>query len=111
MALARFLQLRPNEGENDALCEVLDALSQRPRDDATPPPLALLPATAMDDLVLLSLHKLLLGYVADSRSQRVQEKTFGALRVVLERSADRAQSSEQKLLGFVQWCVAERPCR
>jgi hypothetical protein len=121
--LAQSLRLQPSDSNSDALCSLLDELSAfldgqdaSSGHDGETSPLSLLPAAAMDDLVLLSLHKLLLGYVSDCGSARVQESAFRALLAVLSRSACSVQSTPQKLLSFVQrwphtlasrrfWCI------
>lgn len=108
--LAQFLQLQPSDSNSDEMCSLLDELSRflddqkasSGRGDDGPARLSLLPAAAMDDLVLLSLHKLLLGYVSDCGSARVQESAFRALAAVLGRSARNVQTTPQKLLSFVQ---------
>lgn len=104
--LAQFLQLAPSPALDTSLCSLLEQLegSQHAPESARDgtPSAALLPPAAVDDLLLLSLHKLLAGYVAESGSPKVQEAAFRALRVVLDRSAGSAQASQQKLLSFVQ---------
>lgn len=119
--LSRFVQLQPPLSRADAaqLCEACSALVafydagdassadvQRQSPDSL---LGGVSSAAIDDVVLLALHKLLVGAAAGAEP-RVQELLVAVFVRVLARSERQiATFSESKLLGFVQSCVLLLP--
>ncbi|KAI9995776.1 hypothetical protein PInf_012844 [Phytophthora infestans] len=93
--LSRFVQLQPSSAHCKELQEVLDelvALYERvdvPEKRAAHTPMV--GFAAMDDLVLLSLHKLLSSFVLNASSVALQERAFRAFASVLRRCAPPAE--------------------
>ncbi|KAG6976415.1 hypothetical protein JG688_00001414 [Phytophthora aleatoria] len=115
--LSRFVQLQPSDDHCKELQEVLDdlmALYDRVKApemravDTSP-----LGFAAMDDLVLLSLHKLLGSFVLNASSAVLHERAFGAFAHVLRRCKPRMGGNQpgqvQRRLSFVQSCVLYLP--
>ncbi|KAF1795292.1 Armadillo-type fold [Phytophthora cactorum] len=67
----------------------------------------------MDDLVLLSLHKLLGSFVLNASSAVIHERAFGTFAHVLRRCKPRMRGNQpgqvQRRLSFVQSCVLYLP--
>ncbi|ETP13568.1 hypothetical protein F441_11287 [Phytophthora nicotianae CJ01A1] len=115
--LSRFVQLQPSDGHCKELQEVLDevvalyervdVLEQRAVNTS------LVGFSAMDDLVLLSLHKLLGSFVISASSVALQERVFRTLTHVLRRCKPRMRGFQpgqvQRRLSFVQSCVLYLP--
>ncbi|KAG6972506.1 hypothetical protein JG687_00001428 [Phytophthora cactorum] len=115
--LSRFVQLQPSDDHCKELQEVLDdlmALYDRVKApevravDTSP-----LGFAAMDDLVLLSLHKLLGSFVLNASSAVIHERAFGTFAHVLRRCKPRMRGNQpgqvQRRLSFVQSCVLYLP--
>ncbi|KAG6610333.1 uncharacterized protein IUM83_00738 [Phytophthora cinnamomi] len=118
--LSRFVQLQPDDAQCKELQSVLDellALYDRVERSSPPQNLAvdasLVGFAAMDDLVLLSIHKLLGAFVLNSSSPVLQERSFAVFTRVLRRCKPRMQGNNaghvQRRLGFVQSCVLYLP--
>ncbi|KAE9031065.1 hypothetical protein PF010_g402 [Phytophthora fragariae] len=118
--LSRFVQLQPSEAQCEELQSVLDelvALYDRVKRSSPSQKLAvdapLVGLAAMDDLVLLSMHKLLGGFVLDSSSPNLQERSFVLFARVLRRCKPRRRGNSvgqmQRRLGFVQSCALYLP--
>lgn len=118
--LSRFVQLRPSDAQCKELLSVLDelvALYDRVDRSSPPQKLAvdapLVGLAAMDDLVLLSMHKLLGSFVLNSSSPALQERSFVVFARVLRRCKPRMRGNNagqvQRRLGFVQSCVLYLP--
>ncbi|RLN71313.1 hypothetical protein BBJ28_00014918 [Nothophytophthora sp. Chile5] len=118
--LSRFVQLQPTDPHALELQEVLDELvafydriesvsAPAERGGDTP----LIGLAAMDDLVLLSLHKLLSGFVLSDSTPRLKERGFIAMVRVLRRCKSRLHGRSgaqlQRRLSFVQTCVLYLP--
>ncbi|TYZ62540.1 hypothetical protein PybrP1_009660 [[Pythium] brassicae (nom. inval.)] len=120
--LSRFVQL-PSLSSADAaqLCDTCSALvafyeqpTPVPSDHHAPHSshslLGGVSSAAIDDVVLLALHKLMLGVASASNDARVQERVVAVLRRVLQRSVRQIGAfSAAKLLSFVQSCVLFLP--
>ncbi|KAG7384563.1 TEL2-interacting protein 1 [Phytophthora pseudosyringae] len=118
--LSRFVQLQPSDGLCKELQEVLDELvGLYGRVEVSPAPekravdAHLVGFAAMDDLVLLSLHKLLGSFVLHSQSSALQERSFAVFARVLRRCKPRMRGYNpghvQRRLSFVQSCVLYLP--
>ncbi|KAE9013940.1 hypothetical protein PR002_g14371 [Phytophthora rubi] len=118
--LSRFVQLQPSEAQCEELQSVLDelvALYDRVKRSSPSQKLAvdapLVGLAAMDDLVLLSMHKLLGGFVLNSSSPNLQERSFVLFARVLRRCKPRRRGNSvgqmQRRLGFVQSCALYLP--
>ncbi|EEY66065.1 uncharacterized protein PITG_03607 [Phytophthora infestans T30-4] len=115
--LSRFVQLQPSSAHCKELQEVLDelvALYERvdvPEKRAAHTPMV--GFAAMDDLVLLSLHKLLSSFVLNASSVALQERAFRAFASVLRRCKPRMRGDNpgqvHRRLSFVQSCVFYLP--
>ncbi|KAF4136923.1 hypothetical protein GN958_ATG13913 [Phytophthora infestans] len=115
--LSRFVQLQPSSAHCKELQEVLDelvALYERvdvPEKRAAHTPMV--GFAAMDDLVLLSLHKLLSSFVLNASSVALQERAFRAFASVLRRCKPRMRGDNpgqvHRRLSFVQSCVLYLP--
>ncbi|KAK1948036.1 TELO2-interacting protein 1 [Phytophthora citrophthora] len=115
--LSRFMQLHPSAAYCEELKDVMsdlillydrvDLSEKRAVDDPR------VGFAAMDDLVLLSLHKLLGAFILYSLSVPLQEKSFKVFTRVLRRSKTRMRGDNpgktQRRLSFVQSCVLYLP--
>lgn len=121
--LSRFVQLQTLSADDAALlCATCDAFlafyakEEQQKQEQSPATnsnsLSLLggiSSATMDDIVLLTMQKLLLGVVTASEP-RVKESVFQVLAHVLERNALKIRAfGEQKLMGFLQSCVLYLP--
>ncbi|CAI5730792.1 unnamed protein product [Peronospora farinosa] len=118
--LSRFVQAHPRDTLGKELQEILNdllalfyridlsALSNDLEIDAP-----LVGLAAMDDLVLLSLHKLLGSFILHSYSFLLQEHSFKVFSRVLRRCKSRmignSPGQVQRRLNFVQSCVLYLP--
>jgi hypothetical protein len=115
--LSRFVQLQPSDDSCKELQSTLEELvtlydhvgsAQTSTKDV-----ALVGFAAMDDLVLLSLHKLLGAFVLAASSPKLQEEAFQVFARVLKRCKPRMTGSNaghvQRRLSFVQSCVLHLP--
>ncbi|KAH7479336.1 TELO2-interacting protein 1-like protein [Phytophthora ramorum] len=118
--LSRFVQLHPTDDNCKEMQGVLDdlvALYDRVDLSAMPAKLEvdapLVGFAAMDDLVLLSMHKLLGTFVLSSASVSLQERSFVVFSRVLRRCKLRVGGINagqlQRRLSFVQSCVVYLP--
>ncbi|RLN14455.1 hypothetical protein BBJ28_00002741 [Nothophytophthora sp. Chile5] len=118
--LSRFVQLHPTDTHALELQEVLNelvAFYDRIESVSTPAERGvdtpLIGLAAMDDLVLLSLHKLLSGFVLSDSTPRLKERGFIAMARVLRRCKPRLHGRSgaqlQRHLSFVQTCVLYLP--
>ncbi|KAG7383826.1 TEL2-interacting protein 1 [Phytophthora boehmeriae] len=118
--LSRFVQLQPADTTVKELTHVLgDVLALYDRvescDDSVRPAVdsPLVTFAAMDDLVLLSMHRLLGGFVLNSSSPKLQERAFAVFSRVLQRCKPRMSEGNaahlQRRLAFVQSCVLYLP--
>ncbi|GMF11608.1 unnamed protein product [Phytophthora lilii] len=117
--LSRFVQLQPSEGNCKELQEVLEDLEtfydrvERPPTPEKRENAPLVGLAAMDDLVLLSMHKLLGAFVLSSSAPALQERSFDVFSRVLRRCKPRMRANDpghvQCRLGFVQSCVLFLP--
>lgn len=112
--LSRFVQLQPTDGSVKELQEVLDdlvAFYDRVETHHEAPTLVGL--AAMDDLVLISTHRLLGGFARKCSSVKLQEKIFTVFARVLKRCKTRMRSRSQghvhRQLGLLQSCVLFLP--
>ncbi|CAI5744668.1 unnamed protein product [Peronospora destructor] len=118
--LSRFVQIRPSIALGKEMQEILDdllvlfdrvELSASSDDLEVDAPLVGL--AAMDDLVLLSLHKLLGSFILGSHSPLLQERSFRVFYRVLRRCKSRmignSPGQVQRRLNFVQSCVLYLP--
>ncbi|KAI9908083.1 hypothetical protein PsorP6_003968 [Peronosclerospora sorghi] len=114
--LSRFLQHEPSDALNKELQKILDDLlmiSNRIDDKVAIDSSLLLPLTTIDDLVLLSLNKLLSSFVLKSSSQTLKESSFKVFLRLLRRSRFRMNGNNieqgSRRLSFIQNCVLYLP--
>ncbi|OWZ24182.1 hypothetical protein PHMEG_000835 [Phytophthora megakarya] len=113
--LSRFVQIQPSDEHCNGLQEVLDDLKtlydRVESSGKSVVDVSLVGFAAMDDLVLLSMHKLLGSFVLNSSSLTLQEQSFEAFTRVLRRCKSRMRGNNQtrRLLSFVQSCVLYLP--
>ncbi|KAG1700142.1 hypothetical protein DVH05_011953 [Phytophthora capsici] len=115
--LSRFVQLQPTAAYCEELQGILyDLVVLYDRVDLSEkraPVAPIVGFAAMDDLVLLSLHKLLGTFILSSSSLPLQEQSFKVFTRVLRRSKSRMRGDNlwktQRRLSFVQSCVLFLP--
>ncbi|GMF17842.1 unnamed protein product [Phytophthora fragariaefolia] len=118
--LSRLVQLQQRDGQSKELQSVLEELvdlydrvegASPTRELAADAPLV--GFAAMDDLVLLSMHKLLGDLTPDMSSPALQELVFEVFARVLRRCKPRMRRNNpgqvQRRLSFVQSCVLYLP--